>query len=47
MATTDYFGLHCCRPAAFMHQVCSGVGDTGTSSGNPCWYQACARVPVQ
>jgi len=23
-----------CRPAAFMQQVCSGVGDTGTGSGN-------------
>jgi len=33
MAVADYFGLHCCRPAAFMQQVCRGVGDTGTGSG--------------
>ena len=32
MAVADYFGLHCCRPAAFMQQVCSGVGDTGTGT---------------
>jgi len=34
MALADYFGLHRCRPAAFMQQVCSGVGDIGTGSRN-------------
>ena len=32
MAVADYFGLHCCRPAAFTQQVCNRVGDTGTGS---------------
>jgi len=47
MAVADYFGLHCCRPAAFMQRVSSGVGDTGTGSRNWCQYQARAQVPVQ
>ena len=46
MAVEDYFGLHCCRPAAFTQQVCSGVSDTDTGSRNSCWYQAHAQVPV-
>jgi len=46
MAVADYFSLHCCRPAAFTQQVCSGVGDTGTGSLYPCRYEANAREPV-
>jgi len=38
-----------CVPAAspFTLQVSSRVGDTGTGSVNPCWYQARAREPVR
>jgi len=32
MARVDYFGLHRCRLAAWMQQVCSSVGDTGSGT---------------
>jgi len=50
MAVADYFGLHCCRPAAFTQQVCSRVGDTGTGSravAQPSNGCATAREPIR